>query len=204
MNLARLLDHPMLWEFSRLSLDRMFGVYSSRIRLMREWRCLEGNPSVLDLGCGIGHYSSITRGRYLGVDLNERYLEHARRRRPRQGAEYRCADVTVVATQEAAFDLVLIVDVLHHLPNTQCLRLLRAASALAPRHVVSFEPVSWQPNPLGRLLVHNDRGKYVRSLGDLHQLFQESGLRVAQSSQLWLGPFNTRAIHALPARSGDR
>jgi SAM-dependent methyltransferase len=160
---------------------------------------LGGQPSLLDIGCGIGQYSRITEGEYLGVDLNARYVEHARNRRRGENREFRCADVTTLHTEGLAFDVVLMVDVLHHLSDDQCVELLGAAGRLARRHVVSFEPITEQTHPVGRWIVDNDRGDHVRPLRGLHALFEASRLPMERSVALRLGPIDTRAVLCGPA-----
>jgi SAM-dependent methyltransferase len=190
----KLLDNPVLWETSRVALDLTFGLYRRRIALMRRWRILDGDPSILDIGCGIGQYAGVTRGDYLGVDLNDRYLDWARRRRGGSSRAFRSVDVRELAAEGRRFDLVLMVDFLHHLADDACIDVLESARALAGSHVVSFEPVTVQPRALGRWIVENDRGDHVRSLSRLEELLGRAGLDPSRNEALQLGPINTRAI----------
>jgi SAM-dependent methyltransferase len=202
MSLRRCLDNPVLWEVSRIGLDLAFGLYRKRMKLMQTWRILEGRPSVLDIGCGIGQYATITDGDYLGVDLNERYISYARRRHRRPNQSFQRMDVTTLREDKRMFHLVQMVDFLHHISDGQCVAILTVASQLAQRYVVSFEPITPQPNPLGRWIVEHDRGKYMRSLEQLHDLFKESHLPIVRSIALRLGPINTRAILCSPEQAG--
>jgi len=196
MNLRNLLHNPVVWELSRIGLNWTFGVYRHRFARMQQWRVLEPNPTVLDIGCGIGQYAQITNGTYLGVDLNERYIAYASKRHRKPHQSFRCQDVAEVLHEQSRFDMVLMVDFLHHIPDEQCLKLLVVAGQLTRRYVVSFEPITFQPHPVGRWMVEHDRGKHVRPLDSLHALFRKSGLHIADSVALRLGPINTRAILA--------
>src|SRR5215470_5255473 len=62
----QVLNQPFVWEVSRAALDVSFGVYKQRFNTMQAWRILDEDPDVLDIGCGIGQYSLVTRGHYLG------------------------------------------------------------------------------------------------------------------------------------------
>lgn len=201
MNLWHCLDHPVLWEVSRIWLDLAFGLYRKRMKLMQAWGILEGHPSVLDIGCGIGQYATITEGDYLGVDLNERYITYARRRHRRPNQSFLRMDVNTLREEKRMFSLVLMVDFLHHLSDEQCVAILTTASQLAKSYVVSFEPITHQPYPLGRWIVENDRGGYVRSLEHLHRLFEEPRLPILRSIPLRLGPINTRAVLCRPEKA---
>jgi 2-polyprenyl-3-methyl-5-hydroxy-6-metoxy-1,4-benzoquinol methylase len=198
--MIRLLDNPFLWRMSRFWLNVCFGLYRHRFHMMQTWGVLADAPSVLDVGCGIGHYSQATTGKYLGIDLSQRYIDCARKRYPQVDKQFRCVDVTTVWHEGSEHDIVLLVDFLHHIPDRDCVGLLKIAGQIARRHVVSFEPITEQTNPVGRWIIKNDRGNYMRPLEKLHGLFAEAGLTIVQSTELYLGPIRTRAI--LCARQG--
>jgi SAM-dependent methyltransferase len=183
-----------VWELLRLTLDASFGLYRRRIATLRRWRVLDDAPSVLDIGCGIGQYARITDGRYLGVDLTERYIEHAQHRfRERADREFRVVDATTLSGDDGDFEIVLMVDFLHHLDDASCQRLLAAAARLSSRYVISLEPVIEQYNWLGRWIIDHDRGDHMRRLQAYLDLFERSPLTVVRSEERRLGPINTRA-----------
>jgi 2-polyprenyl-3-methyl-5-hydroxy-6-metoxy-1,4-benzoquinol methylase len=193
------LNRPVIWRSSRIGLDLTIGLYRKRIKAMRKWGLLQNDSSVIDIGCGIGQYARITGGEYLGVDLNEPYIAYAQTRKRRPNQSFRCTDVTILLDEQRQFDLVLMVDFLHHISDNDCIRLLNVTAQLAKTAVVSFEPISYQPNPVGKWIVGHDRGDHVRSLDRLHAIFDASQLHIAESIELRLGPINTRAILARPA-----
>jgi SAM-dependent methyltransferase len=192
------LDRPLVWEASRVGLDLAFGLYRRRRKVLRRWGLLDGAPSVLDVGCGIGQYASLTSGRYVGVDLNCDYVDHARRRRGDTGHTFRCVDAAELVAEGERFDLVLMVDFLHHLPDDAAVGVLRTARELAVGHVVSLEPVTEQQNRVGRWFIDNDRGEHMRPHGQLLGLFEGAGLAVEVDAPLRLGPIATRAIRTVP------
>jgi SAM-dependent methyltransferase len=192
-------DRPFVWEASRVGLDLAFGLYRRRRALLERWGLLAGEPSILDVGCGIGQYASLTRGRYVGVDLNCPWIEHARRRRGDERHEFRCVDAAELVAESERFDLVLMVDFLHHLADDVAVTVLGTARELASRHVVSLEPVIEQANRVGRWFIEHDRGGHMRAHGDLLELFGRAGLRVDADEGLRLGPIATRAIRSAPA-----
>jgi SAM-dependent methyltransferase len=192
------LDRPLVWEASRVGLDLTFGLYRRRRTLLARWGLLAGAPSVLDVGCGIGQYASLTRGRYLGVDLNCPYVDHARRRRGDEQHDFRCVDAAELVVEGERFDLVLMVDFLHHLPDPAAASVLTTARKLAAGHVVSLEPVTEQHNRAGRWFIDHDRGEHMRQHADLLALFAAAGLHVEADEELRLGPIATRAIRSVP------
>ena len=192
------LDRPLVWEASRVGLDLAFGLYRRRRAVLRHWGVLAGEPSVLDVGCGIGQYASLTTSRYVGVDLNCAYIDHARRRRGDERHLFRCVDAAELVAEGDRFDLVLMVDFLHHLPNGAAIGILRTARELATGHVVSLEPVTEQANRVGRWFIENDRGEHMRPQAELLALFEAAGLVVEADEPLRLGPIATRAIRSSP------
>jgi SAM-dependent methyltransferase len=198
----RLLDNAVAWDALRLTLDSAFGLYRRRISLLRRWGVLDDAPSVLDVGCGIGQYGALTEGAYLGVDIAERYIRRAQRRfRHQPGREFRTADVMALESERQTFDIVLIVDLLHHLDDPVCEELLTIAARLSRRYVISFEPITEQSNRTGRWIVDHDRGSHVRSLAAYEGLLRRSPLLVERSEELHLGPITTRAV--LSSSSGQ-
>jgi SAM-dependent methyltransferase len=193
------LDRPLVWEASRVVLDLAFGLYRRRRAVLRQWGLLDGEPSVLDIGCGIGQYASLTAGRYVGVDLNSAYVEHARRRRGDGTHVFRSVDAAELVAEGERFDLVLMVDFLHHLPDEAAVSVLRTAGELTTGHVVSLEPVTEQGNRVGRWFIEHDRGEHMRPHGELLALFGAAGLAVEADDPLRLGPIATRAIRSVPA-----
>lgn len=199
-----LLDRPLVWEASRVTLDLGFGLYRRRRALLERWGVLEGEPSVLDIGCGIGQYASLTDGRYLGIDLNCPYVEHARRRRGDGRHVFRCVDAAELVAEGERFDLVLMVDFLHHLDVPAVLSVLTTAGELAAGHVVALEPVTEQENRVGRWFIDHDRGEHMRPHAELLELFEHAGLRIEVDEPLLLGPIATRAIRSVPAELPTR
>lgn len=182
-----------------MGLDLGFGLYRRRRELLARWGLLDGQPTILDIGCGIGQYASLTGGRYLGVDLNCPYVEHARRRRGDERHAFRCVDAAELVAEGERFDLVLMVDFLHHLADADAVSVLRTAGDLADGHVASLEPVSEQASRVGRWFIENDRGEHMRPHGALLALFAGAGLRVEADEPLRLGPIATRAIRSVPS-----
>ena len=193
----RALDRPLVWEASRAGLDVAFGLYRRRRAVLQRWGLLEGEPRVLDIGCGIGQYASLTAGTYLGLDLNCRYVEHARRRRGDDRHAFRCADAAELLAEGARFDLVLMVDLLHHLADEPAASVLAAARDLTRGSVVALEPVTGQHNRVGRWFVDNDRGGHMRAHTPLLALFERAGLAIEADEKLRLGPIATRAIRSV-------
>jgi 2-polyprenyl-3-methyl-5-hydroxy-6-metoxy-1,4-benzoquinol methylase len=194
----QVLDNPIVWNTMRGGLNLAFGLYKKRIRVMQDWGILESRPSIIDIGCGIGQYAGVTEGDYLGVDLNERYIKYAQSSNRRQNASFRCVDVADLVAEGQKFDLVMMIDFLHHISDDQVVLLLKTAGQIANKYVVNFEPITDQVNPVGTWLVRHDRGKYMRPSASLDELFAAAGYELVKNQHMRLGPLTAKAVLASP------
>lgn len=167
-------DHPVLFIFLRSLLENDFRAIRATIR-----RELDLGPAArtLDLGCGPGAFSDLFEGGdYVGVDLNPRYIDHARR--TRKGA-FIVGDARHVDLPGARFDQILIFGLLHHLPDedvravlAECRRLLRPGG-----RVLAIEdiPTVSRLNLVGHLIHRVENGEFIRPVEDYRRLYAGAG-----------------------------
>lgn len=164
--LADILDWPALYRLWQLPFVR------AKLRPLLEHTDLRAADRVLDVGCGPGTNSQLFRhSNYLGLDLNEKYIEAARRRYPGQ---YEVADVRdYEPTDESTFDLILINSFLHHIDDENSSGILSRMHSLLSNngHIHVMELVLPPARSIGRWLAHRDRGDFPRSLAHWQQLF---------------------------------
>jgi 2-polyprenyl-3-methyl-5-hydroxy-6-metoxy-1,4-benzoquinol methylase len=149
---------------------RAFKVLTRGDRTMRAMADQYVQPTVgeriLDIGCGYGDLARCLPGvTYLGIDVNEDYIEFARRQ-PVDGAEFVVGDVTQLSAERyGRFDCAVLIGVLHHLSDSDATSTLKAISEMLDPlgRLVAAEPV-WDPSQrtTARVLAALDRGRYVR------------------------------------------
>ncbi len=195
----KIFDNAITWEFFRILLDLIFGLYKNRFeKISKEWK-IKNDLSILDIGCGIGQYSKITSSRYVGIDLNCKYIDYCKKKFVNNKNKiFRCEDVTLLLGEKETYDIVLIVDFLHHIPNDLAEKILKIASSLANQYIICFEPILEQDHPIGKWIISNDEGNYIRPLNELHKLFENINCQIIDSSELKIGPIKSRAILAVP------
>lgn len=141
-----ILDNVWVWNLFRAILDRFFGMYRKSIQRMREFG-VEETMSVIDVGCGTGHYSQLTKGEYLGIDSDCRYIDAAKKRYGTEKKQFVCFRLQDMDFGGRSFDVTLL---------------------------IVLDPVKQrQGNLVGRFFTSIDRGKYIRAKEDEVALIRE-------------------------------
>ena len=169
----RVSDHPVLFIFFRSLLENDFQEIRARIR--RELVLGRGLRS-LDLACGPGAFSDLFDGDdYVGLDLNRRYIDHARRHRK---GTFVVGDARSVELPDARFDQILIFGLLHHLSDADVRAVLRECRRLlAPGgHALVIEdiPTLSRLNLIGRLIHNVENGEHIRVPEEYRRLYAEA------------------------------
>jgi len=162
------LEQPFLFNLSQLPFSRQ-----KFARLLKHNK-IDEIGSVLDVGCGPGtNVPHFAHAQYLGIDINPRYIQLARKRYHR---DFLVADVTASdAIPAGAFDFILVNSFLHHIDTPATLRILsRLNELLAPGgHVHSVELVLPERAGIPRWLARKDRGKFPKSLRTWREIFED-------------------------------
>jgi ubiquinone/menaquinone biosynthesis C-methylase UbiE len=169
----RISDHPVLFIVLRSILENDFKAIRAVIR--RQLRVRQGLRT-LDLGCGPGAFADIFAGDdYVGVDLNARYIDHARK--TRQGA-FIVGDARKVELPDARFDQILVFGLLHHLSDedvravlAECRRLLVPGGRVL---VIEDIPAISRLNLIGHLIHRVENGEYIRPVAEYQRLYSEA------------------------------
>jgi SAM-dependent methyltransferase len=164
----RLLEIPALFELYQVAVDGGKRTPVSRF--------LEGVPyeSVVDLGCGTGAWSYLTKKTYLGLDYSSSFIEGCRRRFRDDGRKrFEMGDLESIELNER-FDLALMMSVLHHLSDHQAEAVLESLRGNATRLLV-MDLIPMRGNPLSRLLYRLDRGDHIRSVDQQRRVLTGSG-----------------------------
>ena len=179
-------DHPVLFIFIRGLLENDFRAIRAVVR--RELRPGQGLRS-LDLGCGPGAFADLFLGDdYFGVDLNARYIDHARRTRK---GTFLVSDARKVELPAARFDQILIFGLLHHLSDDDVRAVLAEATRLlAPGgRILAIEdiPAISRLNLIGHLIHNVENGEHIRPAEEYRRLYGEDGRRIEREEVLQSG-----------------
>lgn len=128
---------------------------------------------VLDVGCGPGtNARRFQHAEYVGIDVNDHYLEIARRKYRGQfvQADLATADLSTLGV----FDTILVNSFLHHVPDDEVGRILgQLQHLLEPDgRVHVLELVMPERASVAKVMATLDRGRFARPLAVWRQLFE--------------------------------
>jgi SAM-dependent methyltransferase len=130
---------------------------------------------VLDVGCGPGtNAAHFAHADYLGIDINPRYIDSARKR---HHGTFVVADVTEYeVSADRRFDCILVNSLLHHIPSPEVQRLLAHLATLltADGAIHIIEVVLPDRLSPARILAKLDRGKFPRPVAEWEMLLTSS------------------------------
>lgn len=177
--LLALLDRPAIFNLSQLLIS---GGQRSTKRWAADWLDPRPGDWVLDVCCGTGDFAPLyvpsgdQGGRYLGVDLNEHYIEYARRRHGSVlGRQFEVRDATALSLPAASFDKALFANSLHHFPDDLNRQVLgQIARSLRPGgRLIVVDLVGDHPGAVQQFFLRRDRGELPRPMAAQRALIAE-------------------------------
>lgn len=164
----RVLDRPTVFHAARFLL---VGPQRPLKRMVREQLAAGPDEAVLDVCCGIGELAGIIDAQYVGVDLNARFVERARRRhRGSSTKAFEVGDVMRLRFPDKHFDKAILINSLHHFPDDEAVRLLAEVRRVTRRLVVVVDADGTPRGIIRRALLAMDRGRYMRKPDELSGL----------------------------------
>jgi SAM-dependent methyltransferase len=148
------------------SFSSIVGGHARTLHVEKYIRPRDGDR-ILDIGCGPGDILEFLPSvRYLGFDVNQRYIQKATKRFGDRGTFF-CKKLSREIGKELSdFDIILATGILHHLDNDEALKLFELAQAtLKPGgRLITWDGCYTKGQSLvERLILSTDRGRYVRT-----------------------------------------
>ena len=158
-------------------------------------------PAMLDVGCGVGSLHPLLRGtvgRLSGIDVSSDCIVRARDDNP--SVDYRVFDGSSFPFDEASFDLVTAICVLHHVAPVARANFIKEMRRVARPGglicIIEHNPL----NPLTRFAVMRcefDRDAILLGARDARKLLLAGGLREIGARHFLLLPWETNRARSI-------
>ncbi|MCA9792830.1 MAG: class I SAM-dependent methyltransferase [Candidatus Eremiobacteraeota bacterium] len=150
----QLLNVPFLFHYLRRLVN---GNYFAEFHRLLD---LRPGDRLLDVGCGVGEASCLAGNgvEYVGLDVDEGYIDYARKLYGRPGVSFVHGDIQVV---EGEFSKAIVVCALHHLCEQQVLQLGQRLHQLVGGPVGVVDPDAERSNWFQRIFLYLDRGDHI-------------------------------------------
>ena len=128
--------------------------------------------NILDVGCGLGEYSWIKKGRYFGLDNSFPRVLFAQRQY--RDCHFVCGDAQKLPFREKSFEAVLLANTAHHLSDRELIQTLNQMKRIAQKYIILDDCVRFVgQNGLSRFFYRLDRGTKFRRIDDFISLFKQ-------------------------------
>lgn len=165
------LDYPALFSGIRFLL---IGSQRETRRRLGQMLRKQQPARVLDVCCGVGDFAGLVEADYIGIDLNERFINLARRRFAAiSRKQFQVEDATRMRYSEGAFDTTLYLNCMHHFPEELVRGMLREIARVTKHQVLILDLEPTRGHWLQRFVMACDRGDYVRPIAQQRQLLEE-------------------------------
>lgn len=178
------LDNPNIYSFWQYPFVRQ------KIRPFVQRNLVVPGRRVLDVGCGPGTNAALFREcRYVGIDLNPKYVEYAQQR---FAGQFICSDAVDFDYEPLGkFDLIFLNSLMHHLSDQGCRNLLtKLKSCLASEGTLAIlDLVLDNTSPVAYALAKADRGDFARPEDEWRDLLDSTvGPHLFQRYDISVGP----------------
>jgi len=187
--LKKILNSPVVYQ----SFQELGGFFDARIKAIGEFVDIQPESNILDIGCGPGYILNYLPKtvNYIGFDINQSYVNHAKAKFGRSGRFYCRFFDAEVAQELHPIDLVMMNGVLHHLSDSELVGTLsNVRKALRPGGILFSLDGCYQKHQSGfrKWMLDNDRGNFVRDEAGyravLSKVFEKVDLHVREQYSL--------------------
>ena len=166
----RLLEIPLVFRLQQKLCNNYLNVRDAFSRYL-----VTAGKDILDVGCAsatcAGHIIDMKQNRYVGVDIDTRYIELAKKFHPH--GRFFQQDARKLGFDDGSFDIVMFNGVWHHMNDAMVLACMNEVRrVLRPTGVVLVDEPVFRPDwPVSAFFLKNDRGRFIRTRDGYRVLF---------------------------------
>lgn len=173
----------------------LFGSGKLNFEVYKMVHPVEGKK-ILDVACGTHTFSDWIYGNYTGVDTNQDILEVNVDKYPRK--VFKVMDARKLKFKKNSFDIVLVMNLLHHLNDEDAIKVLKEAKRVAKEKIVVIDNVIPCSFIKGFFMLM-DEGKFIRTELEEQRLVEDF-LDITDMEEFSSGFFDFVAIQGSPKK----
>ena len=181
-----ILNVPWFFDLFRRIID------GGQVANLRLFMARINHEAVLDVGCGIGSFCLMTDRKYMGVDIEPKYVEYARNKYGSRGKQFMSADAFSLDQKIGKFDVVSFINMIHHLSDEEVRKLFNSLKAVKPAHYFVVDVALEKGHFILELFRRLDRGRYYRTRDAQVALLESCGCKIE-----WVNMYCSRS-HIYP------
>ena len=168
----RVLDYPIVYSF----VMKLLGSCDSRPLFINDNIKPNSGDKILDVGCGPADILKYLPNniQYVGIDFNEMYIETAKRQYGDR-ASFILGNVNNLPKEfKNFFDIILIIGVIHHLPDNEAKNLNENGYNLLKEEgrLITLDNIDGDCiGIINKLALKMDRGEFIRNIASYLNLF---------------------------------
>lgn len=174
MNIKQILSIPQVYTLWQ----KLVGDYKLRKIYCDAYIKAKIGDRILDIGCGPANMVKYLPKNidYVGFDDSELYIESARKKFSQENYSFFCERVNFAKNFDKKFDIIMANAILHHINDEEAEKLISFAKTNL-KHGGRFITLDGcfveKQSFIKKLLLKNDRGKFVRTKDEYFKLFSK-------------------------------
>ena len=156
MRFGGILENPWVSRIQRAILD------GGRVAGLKNGLKPFAYHSILDVGCGLGECSAVSKGLYMGIDNSFSRIAYAAKHHSRH--KFFVGDAMNIPTADKSVDMAMLIDTSHHLTDAEFRSALTELKRISRRYIVVSDPVLYKgQGALSKFFYKMDRGACFRT-----------------------------------------
>jgi len=160
---------------------------------LKDYQC----QTVLDICCGTGDFVQKESRKYVGVDINPRFIFFAQKKYANQKIKFLLGNALELPVGSEKFDASLLVSTLHHFSDEEAEKILKEVKRVTQKVVIIIDLIPYPKNRLKQFLVILDQGSFVRKEKEKEKLISRF-FEIKSSRRLSAGLAEQYGIIAVP------
>ena len=164
----RILDNATMFNMVRTITDSR----SHNLEVIKKELNAKKNEKILDIGCGLGNFSQVTSGKYVGIDTNKSFIKFANQNYANKNKKFMLMDTTKLEFKDKSFDKTLFISMLHHFSDEESKIILREIQRVTKKQLLMLDLLPTDRRFV-KFIYRMDRGSNIRTQKEQFRLVKK-------------------------------